>query len=153
MGGNALEVVRFFRLIEQGLLKARSFCTDAQKPTPNNREDGPVAPDGFRHDGKVYDTPSLARGPFRALSVAWESEGRCANREDLAGTLYGDREEQLNENTLRDLRGTLNDFFRAHDIPYKAIVRGYSIAIKDGKPPAARSAKQSRPSRKKKIRL
>ena len=112
--------------------------------------DGPVEPDGFRHAGKVYSP--LARGPFRALAVAWQSEGRCLDSRDLSEPLYGDREEELNDSTLRDLRGKLNDFFRTHDIPYKATVRGYSIAIKDGAPSAARPAKRARPGRKKPTR-
>ena len=108
--------------------------------------------DGFRYCGKVFDNPPMARGPFHALSLMWNSEGRCVDREDLAEVLYGDREEALNENTLRGLQRRLNDFFRAHRIQYKATVRGYSIAIKDGNPPAARRAKQTRPARKKNTR-
>jgi hypothetical protein len=109
----------WLRKLQEALLKARKVCPDEQSRPADDSEDGPVAPDGFRYCGKVYSP--LARGPFRALSVAWESEGRCVDREDLAETLYEDREEPVNENTLRDLRGALNDFFRAYNIPYKAI--------------------------------
>jgi hypothetical protein len=134
-----------------------TVATESRKVTKakrNNEEepqpDGPVAPDGFRHAGKVYSP--LARGPFRALSVAWELDGRCANKDDLSETLYGDREETLNQSTLRDLRGKLNDFFRDHKIPYKATVRGYSITIKDGDPPTTRPPKRAEPARREKTR-
>jgi hypothetical protein len=150
-GGRASELLRFLHELEQSLLKARSaVSSDEQERPADDSEDAPVAPDGFRYCGKVYSP--LARGPFRALSVVWESENRCVNREDLAEAIYGDREEELEENTLRGLRSELNGFFRAHHVPYKATVRGYSIAIKEGNPPAAGSAKQSRPGRKKKTR-
>ena len=122
---------------------------DSGKPKDDSA-DGPTGVDSFRYRGKPY--APLAKGPFAALSVVWKSEGRCANRQDLAEALYGDREEQLNESTLRDLRGKLNEFFRANSIPYKAIVRGYSIAVKDGAPPAARPVKRLRPGGKKKTR-
>ena len=42
----------------------------SQAPIGNDEEpepDGPVSPDGFRHAGKVYDKPPLARGPFRVF--------------------------------------------------------------------------------------
>jgi hypothetical protein len=114
--------------------------------------DGPVLPDGFRHNGKVYDDPPLGRGPFRALCFAWKSKGRCVESSDLPEALYGDREAGLEdaESTLRGFRGQLNAFFGAHHLPYHATVRGYSIAIKDGASRAAKSAKRSRSGRKKK---
>jgi len=136
-------------LDEQEAAAVRDSQATSDKPQDDNT-DGPVAPDGFRYRGKIYSP--LARGPFRTLFGAWTMQGRCVDRDDLAETLYEDREETLNETTLRSLRGELNDFFRAHKILYNAKVRGRSIAIKDGAPPAARPIKSPGPARRKKTR-
>jgi hypothetical protein len=113
-------------------------------------EDGPAGADGFRYGGKVY--APLARGPFRALSAIWQSKDRCLHSRDLPELLYGDREEELNENTLRGLRGELNGFFRHHAIPYKATVRGVRIAIKTDVLQAVKTTKRPKAPRKKKTR-
>ena len=135
--------------ILQNVRKAVATANEQGRPTDGS-DDGPVAPNGFRHNGKLYDAPPLAAGPFRALALMWKSEGRCASFSDLAKALYGDRGEALEEGTPRGLRDRLNSFFRAHDISFNAIKRQYSIAIKAGKPRPARSGKKSRPGRKKK---
>ena len=123
---------------------AASYLADTEA-TEKQNDDGPVSPDGFRYGGTIYDKPPLARGPFHALSAVWIQDGRCVDSSKLKEPLYGDREEELNESTLRDLRGQINDFFRSHSIPYRATVRGYFLAIKDGAPQPARS----RPAKKK----
>ena len=102
------------------------------EPADNDDQDGPFALYGFRHNGQIYDHPPLARSPFLALSAAWKSKRRCVNQEDLAEALYKDREEGLNESTLRNLQRGINDFFSVPDkIPYKATCPQVSIAIKD----------------------
>ena len=102
-----------------------------------------------------YPLHRRCRPAVHALSVIWQSKDRCvSDTRELQEGLYGDREEELADSTLRDLRGTLNEFFRGHHIPYKAIVRDRSttIAIKHGELSGAKPPKRTKPERKKKNR-
>ena len=76
--GQAEELREFVAARLKKAKELRRLRKSRSAVSSDDSKDRPVAPDGFRHDGNVYDTPPLARGPFRALSVAWESEGRCA---------------------------------------------------------------------------
>lgn len=95
-------------------------------------EDGPVPPDGFRLKGTLYRP--LAKGPFNAIAHLWGCRDRWCDIQDLPQVLYGDCEEMLSDNTVRNLREGLNTFFRQHTIPFRAVAKGKVLAVLDGAP-------------------
>ncbi len=107
---------------------------------------GPLPPDSFRWDSRIYSP--IPRGPFLALTAAWQCEGRCIHKDDLAEAL-GDHADTVGDYAMHGIRGELNKFFRKNGIPLHATAKNRSLAIKDGTPPQARAKKRPTAKRSK----
>jgi hypothetical protein len=111
-------------------------CTTGENPEP--LEDGPVAPDGFRHKGILYK--GLRRKPFAALQTLWDSKDRCVLGSDLAVPVWEDREHEVDDNAVGNLRKNLNCFFRKKQVHFHAQIKRisgeYHLSLHDGPPPA-----------------
>lgn len=96
--------------------------------------DGPVAPDTFRFRNDLFG--GLAPRLRKALEACWKKRTRTASCDDLAETVWGDREDSVSASpaAMATLRRDLNRFFRQHKISYHARVKHWHLCIEGGPP-------------------
>jgi len=119
-------------------------ATDDQPPAEqpaNTTRDGPTEPDAFVWQNRKYG--GLPRGPFGALRYLWGCEGRAARPdEEMAESVYGDREQGFPDTAVRGLRQELNNFFRTNKLPFHARQHNGYLSIDDGEPKPAKARRK-----------
>ena len=88
-------------------------------------DDGPIAPDGFRYGGEVFD--GLKPGQFRLLDYAWPRT--AVDIADLPGAVWEDPEGMVT--VMRSTRWCfwLNGWLANRGLPYGVKVKNRAVTL------------------------
>ena len=112
-----------FNLLEESVLDCVIQESGAKPPVG----DGPIAPDGFRWNGKEYR--GLSKKPFFALRFLWDLPCRCAEFPDLAEPVWQDHEFTPDRSNAGTIRRELNKFFEDNHLPWISKVSNGSLCL------------------------
>jgi hypothetical protein len=106
-----------FRELRYDLQAPQRESQDKPGMSVTESADGPVPPDKFALEGKVYGR--LAPKPFGLVEVLWTARFRSANYAELAKAVWGEPGLDLGHYDLGSARSKANRFFIKHKIPYR----------------------------------
>ncbi len=92
--------------------------------------DGPIRGDSFYWKGVPYD--GLSPRPWRLLKKLWEAEGQALEIDNtLTKYVWKNRAVGVSNQIIGTTLKGVNKFFKQHEIPIKASIKGTSIFLKD----------------------
>lgn len=84
-------------------------------------QDGPCGGDSFTWRGRTER--GLKSLPWRLVAALWVAHGRTEAIEDLAESVWGDRNEEITEAQVSSARRESNKFFERRHLPFRVAVK------------------------------
>lgn len=115
------------------------WLEDEVSGTIPSKQDGPVEPDGWLHNGNRV-SGKLPPKAFALIRYLWECPDMTADIRDLAQPMFGDDASFIEVSNIQDHSKAVNNFFRDNKLDWSVVTasKPYPTASLVSRPPKPR---------------